>query len=99
MKKIINFLKKELFILKEEDKIYMLPWEMMKWIVSKPTAWQYKGMMRIPHEQRWNWKQIGKSPSGVRARDAKGRYIGDDESTDDWNEAYEDGKTPVNQTK
>ena len=44
MKKIINFLKKELFILKEEDKLYMLPWEMMKWIVSKPTAWQYKGM-------------------------------------------------------
>ena len=34
-----------------------------------------------------------------RARDAKGRYVGDDDSTDDWNEAYEDGKSPVNQTK
>ena len=98
MKKIINFLKKELFILKEEDKIYMLPWEMMKWVVSKPTAWQYKGMMRIPQAKRWTWKQV-KSPSGVRARDARGRYVGDDESTADYNEAYEDGKSPVNQTK
>ena len=96
MKKIINFLKKELFILKEEDKLYMLPWEMMKWIVSTPTAYKYKGMMRIPHEPRWKWGRKDKAPSGKRARDVGGRYVGDDESTDDWNEAYEDGKTPVN---
>ena len=95
MKKIIKFIK-DFLVLREEDKLHMLPWEMMKWIVSTPTAYKYKGMMRIPHGQRWNWKQIGKSPSGVRARDAGGRYVGDDESTDDWNEAYEDGKTPVN---
>ena len=33
-------------------------------------------------------------PSGVRARNAKGRYIADDKSTPDVNEAYVDGKTP-----
>ncbi len=99
MKKIINIIKRDLFLLKEEDKLYMLPWEMMKWVVSTPTAWKYKGRMLIPQDKRWNWKRTDKAPSGVRARDAKGRYIGDDESTDDWNEAYEDGKSPVNQTK
>jgi len=32
--------------------------------------------------------------SGVRARNAKGRYVKDDKSTPDVNEAYADGKTP-----
>lgn len=30
----------------------------------------------------------------VRARDEKGRYVADDKSTPDVNEAYVDGKTP-----
>ena len=60
MKKIIKFIK-DFLVLREEDKLHMLPWEMMKWIVSTPTAYKYKGMMRIPHGQRWNWIQIGKS--------------------------------------
>ena len=32
---------------------------------------------------------------GVRAKDSKGRFVADDKSTVDVNEAYKDGKTPV----
>jgi hypothetical protein len=53
-------------------------------------------MILIPQDKRWNWKRKDKAPSGKRARDSKGRYVGDDESTTDYNEAYEDGKSPVN---
>ena len=38
-------------------------------------------------------------PKGKRARDSKGRYIADDKSTKNVNEAYEDGRTPVAKTK
>ena len=34
-------------------------------------------------------------PTGKRARNAKGRYVADDKSTPNVNEAYSDGKTPV----
>jgi hypothetical protein len=34
-------------------------------------------------------------PNGERARDNKGRYVADDKSTPDVNEAYTDGKTPT----
>ena len=44
------------------------------------------------------WKRfvefLVSSGSGVRAKDAKGRFVADDKSTDDVNEAYADGKTP-----
>jgi len=33
-------------------------------------------------------------PTGKRARDGKGRYVADDKSTPDVNEAYSDGRTP-----
>ena len=33
-------------------------------------------------------------PTGKRARDGKGRYVADDKSTTDVNEAYSDGRTP-----
>ena len=104
MKNIIKFIK-EFLVLREEDKIHTIPWEMVKSIFSTPTAWKYKGKILIPHdESRWSWKRtVGwypwvkdKAPSGVRARDSKGRYMGDDDSTDEINEAYEDGKSPVN---
>ena len=39
---------------------------------------------------------VGLEGSGVRAKDSKGRYVADDKSTDDVNEAYKDGKTPAN---
>ena len=48
------------------------------------------------------WKKlveflIGPQESGVRAKDSKGRFIADDKSTVDVNEAYEDGiKSKVN---
>ena len=64
MKKITNFIK-DFLVLREEDKLYKLPWEMMKWIVSKPTAWNYKGKMLIPHGRRWNWKQVKDEKSPV----------------------------------
>ena len=34
----------------------------------------------------------GKRPKPKRSRDKLGRYIGDDKSTKDYNEAYIDGK-------
>lgn len=49
-----------------------------------------------------NWFKkyiIGDTGSGVRAKDSRGRYIADDKSTPDVNEAYEDGKKPAPQNK
>ena len=44
------------------------------------------------------WKRfvefLVSSGSGVRAKDAEGRFVADDKSTPDVNEAYVDGKTP-----
>ena len=37
--------------------------------------------------------------SGVRARNKKGRYVADDKSTPNVNEAYADGKTPKRKRK
>ena len=37
-------------------------------------------------------------PTGKRARNAKGRYVADDKSTPNVNEAYADGKTPKRKT-
>ena len=54
MKKIIKFIK-EFLVLREEDKIHMIPWEMIKSIFSKPTAYRYKGTILIAHDQRWKW--------------------------------------------
>jgi hypothetical protein len=42
-----------------------------------------------------SYESTSKAPSGERARDAKGRYVKDDSSTPNVNEAYKDGKTPV----
>jgi len=38
-------------------------------------------------------------PSGERAKDKKGRFIADDKSTPNVNEAYADGKKPVRKRK
>ena len=50
------------------------------------------------------WKKlvkflVGPTGSGVRAKDSKGRFIADDKSTVEKNEAYEDGKTPAERNK
>ena len=42
---------------------------------------------------------IGSTGSGVRAKDSRGRFIADDKSTADVNEAYEDGKAPAERKK
>ena len=34
-------------------------------------------------------------PTGERAKDSKGRYIADDKSTPNTNEAYKDGRKPT----
>ena len=98
MKTISKYIK-DFLLLREEDKLHMIPWEMVRSIFTVPTAYKYKGTMLIPPEPRWSWKRKDKAPSGIRARDAHGRYMGDDDSTADINEAYEDGKSPVKQAK
>ena len=59
MKKITKFIK-DFLVLREEDKIYMIPWEIIKGIFTPPSAYKYKGKMLIPQDKRWNWKR--KSP-------------------------------------
>ena len=54
MKKIIKFIK-DFLVLREEDKLYKLPWEFIKWIWAEPSAYKYKGTILIPHDQRWKW--------------------------------------------
>ena len=47
----------------------------------------------------FNWFRklinLGVEPSGVRARDSRGRFVADYKSTPNVNEAYADGKTPT----
>ena len=49
------------------------------------------------------WKKIVNflvgTESGVRAKDSKGRFVADDKSTTDKNEAYKDGKKPKSRAK
>ena len=49
------------------------------------------------------WKKIVNflvgTESGVRAKDSKGRFVADDKSTTDKNEAYKDGKKPKSKAK
>ena len=40
-----------------------------------------------------------KPASGIRARDEKGQYVGDDKSTPHRNEAYKDGKKPASRKR
>lgn len=42
---------------------------------------------------------INSEPTGERAKNDKGRFIADDKSTTDVNEAYVDGKKPVKSTR
>ena len=56
---MIKFIK-DFLMLREEDKLYMMPWEMIKWIWAEPTAYKYKGTILIPHEQRWKWWKWGR---------------------------------------
>ena len=37
--------------------------------------------------------------SGVRAKDSKGRFVADDKSTTNKNEAYKDGKKPQSKAR
>ena len=54
MKKIIKFIK-DFLVLNEEDKLYKIPWEVVRSIFSTPTAYKYKGTILIPQDQRRKW--------------------------------------------
>ena len=41
----------------------------------------------------------GLEGSGVRAKDSKGRFVADDKSTTDRNEAYKDGRKPQSKAR
>ena len=56
MKKITNFIKEYLF-LTEEDKLYMLPWNVLKWLWEEPYAYRFKGTMIIDKRHWWNRKR------------------------------------------
>ena len=38
-------------------------------------------------------------PSGERAKDSKGKFVADDKSTPNTNEAYKDGKAPTKKVR
>ena len=54
MKKITKFIK-DFLVLREEDKLYKLPWEFIKWIWAEPSAYKYKGTILIPPKPRRKW--------------------------------------------
>ena len=60
MKKIIKFIK-DFLVLREEDKIHMIPWEMVRSIFTDPTAYKYKGTILIPRDQRKKWWKWGRN--------------------------------------
>ena len=49
------------------------------------------------HELVWGTKR--EKPEIKRARGKKGRYLGDDKSTESYNEAWVGGKAPKKKTK
>jgi len=57
---MIKFIK-EFLLLNEEDKLYKMPWEFIKWIWAEPTAYKFKGDLRIsdvqPRKSWWNRKR------------------------------------------
>ena len=55
-------------------------WEMVFGTVRRPEV-KFKGMMK-------------EAPKPKRARGKKGRYLGDDKSTEGYNEAWVGGKAP-----
>ena len=55
---MIKFIKESLF-LTEEDKLYMLPWNVFKWLWEDPYAYRFKGTMIIDKRHWWNRKRPG----------------------------------------
>ena len=51
----------------------------------------------------FNWFRklinLGVEPTGVRARDSRGRFVADDKSTPNVNEAWVGGKAPKKKAK
>ena len=59
--------------------------------------------MKSKHIIMSYWKRIVNflvgPGDGVRAKDSKGRFVADDKSTTDRNEAYKDGKKPQSKAR
>ena len=55
---MIKFIKEYLF-LTEVDKLYMLPWDVLKWLWEEPYAYRFKGTMIIEKRHWWNRKRPG----------------------------------------
>jgi hypothetical protein len=53
---MIKFIKEFLFLTKE-DKLYMLPWDVIKWLWEDPYAYKFKGTMIIDKRHWWNRKR------------------------------------------
>ena len=68
-------------------------WEMVFGTVRRPEV-KFKGMMKEVTKQKPGYKKGDLYTKPKRARDAKGRYKGDDKSTKDVNEAWVGGKAP-----
>jgi hypothetical protein len=69
----------------------------LKWAVAQP----FPKVEKIESDDDWRegtvWKSKEESENEPeRARDKKGQYQGDDESTSDVNEAWVGGKSPKN---
>jgi len=50
---------KDFLMLREEDKLYMLPWDVLKWLWEDPYAYKFKGTMIIEKRHWWNRKRPG----------------------------------------
>jgi len=53
---------KDFLMLREEDKLYMLPWDVLKWLWEDPYAYKFKGTMIIEKRHWWNRKRPGNQP-------------------------------------
>ena len=73
-------------------------WEMVFGTVRRPEV-KFKGMMKEVTKQKPGYKKGDLYKKPKRARDAKGRYKGDDKSTKDVNEAWVGGKAPKKKMK
>ena len=55
---MIKFIK-DVLLLEEEYKLYMLPWDVLKWLWEEPYAYRFKGTMIIDKRHWWNRKRPG----------------------------------------
>ena len=72
--------------------IKFLKWSVGKSIPKKKKKKKISGVIRNKKAKKWRQGTVWAKPK--RARTVKGRYKGDDKTTDDVNEAWIGGKSP-----